>query len=90
MEPITVAALPEGASVGSDLTLMHHLVPRAQVYWLGNEGDPPPEYVVVDRLGATWGGSPPADVAAWAGQHYGAAYAVVRDEEHLVVARRQD
>ncbi|GGG54919.1 hypothetical protein GCM10011374_17270 [Kocuria dechangensis] len=84
-----VAAVPAGASVGTDLTLMHHLVPTTTVHWLGNEGDPPPDYVVVDQLGATWGGNPPADVAGWAEQHYGAPYAVVRDEEHLVVARRQ-
>ncbi|WP_298586290.1 DUF2079 domain-containing protein [uncultured Kocuria sp.] len=85
----TVAAVPEGASVATDLTLMHHLVPRAQVHWLGSEGDPAPEYVVVDQLGAAWGGNPPEDVADWAGQRYGADYAVVRDEKHLVVVRRR-
>ncbi|MFF0944635.1 DUF2079 domain-containing protein [Kocuria sp. CPCC 205300] len=85
-----VAAVPEEASVATDLTLMHYLVPRAQVYWLGSEGDPAPEYVVVDQLGATWGGNPPEDVAAYARERYGAGYAVVRDEKHLVLVRRQD
>lgn len=84
----TVAAVPEGASVATDLTLMNRLVPVAQVHWLGNEGDPPPQYVVVDRLGASWGGGPPEDVAAWASRRYGVDYAAVRDEEHLVLVRR--
>lgn len=84
-----VAGVPEGANVATDLTLLHHLVPSAQVHWLGNEGDPAPDYVVVDQLSPTWGGNPPRDVAAWARERYGADYAVVRDEEHLVVARRQ-
>lgn len=84
-----VAAVPERASVATDLTLMHYLVPRAQVHWLGSEGDPAPEYVVVDQLGATWGGNPPEDVAGYARERYGADYAVVRDENHLVLVRRQ-
>lgn len=84
-----VAALPQGASVSTDLTLLHHLVPTTDVHWIGNAGDPPPDYVVVDRLGAAWGGNPPGDVAAYATEAYGAPYAVVRDEEHLVVVRRQ-
>ncbi|MEX5295038.1 DUF2079 domain-containing protein [Kocuria sp. CPCC 205268] len=84
-----VRAVPEGAAVAADLTLLHHLVPRAQVHWLGSEGDPAPEYVVVDRIGATWGGNPPEDVAGWARQRYGAEYTVVRDEKHLVLVRRR-
>ncbi|MFI7483641.1 DUF2079 domain-containing protein [Kocuria sp. M1R5S2] len=84
----TVEAVPAGASVATDLSLMNRLVPVAQVHWVGTRGDPAPEYVVVDRLGAAWGGNPPQDVAAWARQAYGADYTVVRDEAHLVVARR--
>ncbi|MFC6257730.1 hypothetical protein ACFP5Z_11815, partial [Kocuria oceani] len=85
-----LAAVPRGASVATDLTLIHHLVPRAEVHWLGTEGDPAPEYVVVDRLGATWGGSPPGDVAGYARERYGPQYTVVRDEDHLVLVRRRD
>jgi hypothetical protein len=84
-----VAAVPEGTSVATDLTLLHHLVPRAEVHWLGSEGDPAPEYVVVDRLGAAWGANPPGDVADWARQRYGTGYTQVRDEKHLVVVRRR-
>jgi uncharacterized membrane protein len=85
-----VASIPEGSSVGTDLTLMHHLVPTTDVHWLGNRGDPAPKYVIVDQRGATWGGRPPRDVAAYAGQLYGAGYATVRDEESIVVVRRLD
>ncbi|MGX5356836.1 DUF2079 domain-containing protein [Kocuria sp. KH4] len=84
-----LAAVPRGASVATDLTLIHHLVPGAEVHWLGSAGDPAPEYVVVDRLGATWGGNPPGDVASYAGQRYGAEYTVVRDQDHLVLVRRR-
>ncbi|MCD1146270.1 DUF2079 domain-containing protein [Kocuria sp. LUK] len=83
-----LAAVPEGASVATDLTLLHRLVPRAEVHWLGSTGDPAPDLVVVDRAGTAWGGSPPGDVAAWAEQRYGAAYEPVREQEHLVVVGR--
>lgn len=83
-----VASVPAGATVGSDLALMAYLVPRATVYWVGNTGDPPPQYVLIDTAGASWGGSPPADAAAWAQGHYGSAYAVVREVAGYQLARR--
>lgn len=82
-----VAEVPPGASVGTDLSLMNALVGRADVHWIGNGEDPAPEYVVVDRAGATWGGTAPEDVPGYARDVYGTEYTVVSDEANIVVAR---
>ncbi|MDO4918383.1 DUF2079 domain-containing protein [Kocuria sp.] len=82
-----VAEIPRDASVGTDLSLMNRLVSRTRVHWIGNGGDPAPQYVVVDREDGTWGGAPPQDVAGYAQQVYGEQYAVVSDEQNIVVAR---
>ena len=82
-----VAEIPAGASAATDLSLMNALVSRADVHWIGNGQDPDPQYVVLDRSSETWGSTPPEDVAAYAGQVYGARYTVVSDEQNIVVAR---
>ena len=63
-----IGAIRPGASVSTDIGLMAYLVPHADVRWTGNIDDPAPDYVLVDTLGATWGGNPPDDVAAYAAQ----------------------
>lgn len=83
-----VERIPRGASVATDLTLMNALVSRTDVQWIGNGEDPAPEYVVVDRAGATWGGAPPTDVADYAREVYGHDYTVVSDEANIAVARK--
>ena len=85
----TVQAVPEGASVATDLTLINGLVSRADVHWVGNPGDPAPEYVVVDREGGTWGEDPPQDVAAYAEELYGERYVTVRDEANIILVERE-
>lgn len=82
-----VAAVPEGASVATDLTLINALVPRADVHWIGHTTDPPPRYVVIDRASGTWGDSPPRDVARYAQETYGRPYVVERDEGNIALAR---
>ena len=83
-----VERIPHGASVATDLSLMNGLVSTTRVHWIGNGDDPAPEYVVVDRLGGTWSGEPPADVTGYARDMYGVDYTVVSDEANIVVARR--
>lgn len=63
-----LGAIRPGAPVATDIGLMAYLVPHADVRWTGNTTDPAPDYVLVDTRGATWGGNPPSDVAAWAGR----------------------
>lgn len=85
----TVKAIPHGATVATDLTLINALVSRADVHWVGNDQDPAPRYVVVDREGGTWAEDPPEDVAAYARELYGEEYRTVRDEEDIVLVERE-
>lgn len=85
----TVQAVPEGASVATDLTLINGLVSRADVHWIGNLGDPAPEYVVIDREGGTWGEDPPQRPTEYAEELYGETYVTVRDEGNIILLRQE-
>ncbi|MEE6294770.1 DUF2079 domain-containing protein [Georgenia wangjunii] len=81
-------AVPDGVTVSSDIALIAYLVPTTTVYWSGNDGNPVPDYVVIDRLNGTWGGDAPADAAVYAeGKHPGTDYEVVYSESDYQVAR---
>ena len=81
--------IPDGATVVSDISLMAYLVPDHEVYWLGNEGDPPPDYIVVDRISASWSDGPDeADVQA-ENRHPGTDYQVILDAGGYQVAERR-
>ncbi len=58
--------IPDGAVVDTDITMMAYLAPRTEVYWVGNEGNPVPDYVVVNQSSGIYGGSPPSDVVDYA------------------------
>ncbi|WP_147918323.1 DUF2079 domain-containing protein [Ruania zhangjianzhongii] len=84
-----LAVVPDDAVVATDITLMAYLAPRAQVYWVGNEDNPVPDYVVVDRNSGVYGGNPPEDVVAYAVEKYpGAEFVEVLDEQGYAVAER--
>ncbi|WP_312395663.1 DUF2079 domain-containing protein [Kocuria sp.] len=85
----TVRAVPEGASVATDLTLINGLVSRADVHWIGNTHDPAPDFVVIDREGGAWGEDPPEDPAAYAQELYGEQYVIERDEENIILLGRE-
>ena len=85
----TVAAVPEAASVATDLTLINALVSRADVYWIGHGGDPAPEYVVIDRLSGTWNENPPQEPEDYARELYGERYVTVRDERNIALLERE-
>lgn len=85
----TVQAVPEGASVATDLTLINGLVSRADVHWIGNPLNPAPEYVAIDRDGGTWEEGPPEHPAEYAEQLYGETYVTVRDEGNIVLLERE-
>ncbi|WP_052436896.1 hypothetical protein [Georgenia sp. SUBG003] len=78
-----------GSTVESDIYLMAYLVPRAQVYWVGNDGNPAPDYVVLDTRGRTWPDLTITDAAALAeSRHPGTSYGVVVDTDGYQVAER--
>ena len=85
-----IDAVPEGASVETDTTLLARLVPGREVYWVGTSGtmDTPPEYVVVDRQSYAWGGAD-VDAESWAsGAHPGHTYETIYSKQGFRVARR--
>ena len=83
-------AVPEGASVETDTTLLARLVPGREVYWVGTSGtmDTPPEYVVIDVRSYAWGGQH-VDAESWgSAAHPGHTYETVYAKQGFRVARR--
>lgn len=78
-------AVPEGASVETDIGLMSYLVAGHAVFWIGN-ANPPPDCVVIDRVAggtpAEWGNA--VDVAARL--HPGERYVSLLREDGYEVA----
>ncbi|WP_043667983.1 DUF2079 domain-containing protein [Clavibacter michiganensis] len=80
--------VPAGASVLSDIGLMSYLVDDHEVFWLGNPGNPAPQYVVIDTVGGGLGqGALNADQYGEATQA-GTEYEVVYADAGYQVARR--
>lgn len=85
-----IDAVPVGASVETDTTLLARLVPGRDVYWVGTTigMDAPPEYVVVDRQSYAWGGAE-VDAESWASAaHPGHTYETIYSAQGFRVARR--
>lgn len=83
-----VAAVPEGATVASDLTLLAYLVPKATVYWVGTTpGDT--DYVLVDTRGAGWSAVPNAQSFGEGVSRTGARYRTVLSIEGFELAKRE-
>lgn len=82
-----IAAVPQGASVVSDIGLMNYLVSDHEVFWIGND-NPVPDCLVIDTIA---GGTPGewGDVLA-VGQRLfpGAGFAGVFDADGYQVACR--
>ncbi|TDE97514.1 DUF2079 domain-containing protein [Occultella glacieicola] len=77
----------DGAVVDTDITMMAYLAPRADVYWVGNEGNPVPDYVVVNRQSGIYGGNPPSDVVEYATSKFpGETFVEVLDSDGFLVA----
>lgn len=83
-------AVPAGARVETDTTLLARLVPGRAVYWVGTtkDMDTPPEYVVVDQLSYAWGGAK-VDAQSWVtSAHPSHTYETVYDRDGFCVVRR--
>ncbi len=80
-------AVPPGASVASDLTLLARLVPKATVYWVGTSpGDT--DYVLVDKRGAGWSATPDAEAFGESASKTEATYTTIVSIEGFELARR--
>lgn len=83
-----IAAIPDGAIVDTDITLMAYLAPRAEVYWVGN-ANPLPDFVIVNQNSGIYGGDPPQDVVAYAeGKFPGETFVEVVNQDGFLVAER--
>jgi uncharacterized membrane protein len=84
-----MAKIPDNAIVSSDLTYLAYLANRDTLYWLGNSGNPVPDYLILDRNSGSWGGNPPADAAGYAEKSFpGTHYRSVYSEGGYEVAKR--
>jgi uncharacterized membrane protein len=84
-----VERVPAGSLVASDLSALTFLVPDHRVLWIGNEGDPAPDYVVLDVDGSTWGGSGPGDPVSYAERKYDAGYSLRFQQGGMTVLERR-
>jgi uncharacterized membrane protein len=86
-----MAMVPDGATVSSDLTFMAYLANRTTVYWIGNPGNPPTDYVLLDQFSGAWGANPPTDVASYADETMpGATYKTIYSSDGIQLAERVD
>lgn len=80
--------IPEGSTVETDIGLMSYLVDDHDVFYVGNDDNPPPDYLVIDTLGGGWGPAP-SDVAQYAmDRHPGTTFEIVYDAGGYQLAQR--
>ncbi|WP_269939470.1 DUF2079 domain-containing protein [Arthrobacter sp. HY1533] len=82
-----LAAVPDGVTVETDISLMSYLVDRTEVYWLGNQGNPAPEYFLIDVSGNA--AATPTTAEQQAEQRFpGTSYTTVYEDGRYQVAKR--
>ncbi|MER8234081.1 DUF2079 domain-containing protein [Streptomyces sp. NPDC094049] len=81
-----VAAVPDGASVEADVSLLAHLTADHRVYWAGSSGDADPDYLAYDLRGWSQQISDPAQLASQL--HPGARYEIVHRSEGFAVLKK--
>ncbi|MGW0464254.1 DUF2079 domain-containing protein [Streptomyces sp. NPDC003027] len=82
-----VEAVPEGASVETNVTLMAHLTADHTVYWVGGAKGVTPDYLAFD-LASGWSQPVSDPVGLAASLHPEARYTVSFQAGHFVVLRR--
>ncbi|EYT50776.1 DUF2079 domain-containing protein [Brachybacterium muris] len=81
-------AVPDGAVLASDITLLAQAVPDHDVQWVHGPNQRVPDCVLSDRYAFSWGDRFPEDPAGWAQGRWGASYATVLDEGGFIVVCR--
>lgn len=82
-----LAAVPDGVTVETDISLMSYLADRTEVYWIGNK-NPAPDYVLMDVSGRP-GLSPTATAAEAEARFPGTRFATVYADGRYQVAKQQ-
>ncbi|AXK47117.1 DUF2079 domain-containing protein [Brachybacterium saurashtrense] len=83
-----LAAVPDGAVLATDITLMAQAVPDHDVQWLHGPNRRVPDCVLVDRYAFSWGGTPPEDPRLWAEETWGTTFRTVSEDGGFTVACR--
>lgn len=84
-----LAAVPSGATVATDITLMAYLVPTHTVLWVGSPDTPVPDFVVVDQDSGVYPGEPPQSAVAYGEKKFpGTQFIEVLNRDGFLVARR--
>ncbi|MFC7457243.1 DUF2079 domain-containing protein [Brachybacterium sp. GCM10030267] len=81
-------AVPDGAVLAVDITLMAHAVPDHDVQWTHGPNQRVPDCVLSDRYAFSWDGRPPDDVALWAQQRWGTEYETTYEDGGFTVVCR--
>lgn len=82
-----LAAVPPGVTVETDITLMSYLADKDQVYWIGNQNNPAPAYVLMDV--STRQGITETTVATEAQSRFpGTSYTTIYADARFQVAKR--
>jgi uncharacterized membrane protein len=83
-----LAAVPAGATVESNITLMAHLAARDDVFWIGGSTRTPPQYLALD-LSYGWSPSAPTDLPGYGrALHPGTTWQVVFEQDQIAVVKR--
>ncbi|WP_051687701.1 DUF2079 domain-containing protein [Curtobacterium sp. S6] len=84
-EARAIDRIPAGSSVASDLTGLVYLVPDHDVQWIGTDGDPAPDYVLINARSNTWNTGNLGDPRGLAEKRYGVAYRPAFDSDGVVL-----
>jgi uncharacterized membrane protein len=83
-----LSLIPDGSVIDTDIGLMGRVVDDNEVYWMGNEGNPVPDYVLLDTV-AGGSGNGPGEAATWAESRYpGTDFELVYDQAGYELATR--
>lgn len=76
-----------GKSVATDISLMAYLIPQHDVYYIGQQGNPVTDYIVIDNVAGGW--NMQVDATSYAGQVYpGTQWQRVFNEDGYDVVKR--
>jgi uncharacterized membrane protein len=88
-ENAAMAKVPNGVTVEATVTLAATLSARADTFWAGDPGNPPPEYIAIDGAKSTTYNPNPVNVYRWvARDHKGVRYRQIFEDDHVYVFRR--
>lgn len=83
-------AVPDGAVLATEITLLAKAVPDHDVQWLHGGNTRVPDCAIIDRYAFSWGGQPPEDPAQWAADQWQVPVRVVVDDGGFTTVCRAD